>query len=177
MALFKKKEKNEEEVPKFPELPKLPEFPDVKENHDGPVPQLPSFPNSSLGDKFSQNTIKEAVTGKKEDEGDKADEFADEEMQMMPKPLVTKPGNMLQKNEKPETNKKEPIFIRIDKFEEGSQIFEEVKKQIISIEKMSADVAKTKEREDKELASWEAELKEIKEKIEKIDQNIFSKHG
>ena len=176
MALFKKKEKGEEEAPKFPELPKLPELPEIKEEkHDEPVPQLPSFPSGSLGDKFSQNTIKEAVTGKKE-EGERADESAEEEMHMMPKPPVSNSAKMPIKNEKKEPGKPEPIFIRIDRFEEGSQVFEQVKKQVTDIEKMFADVAKIKQKEDKELVLWEAELKEIKEKIEKIDENIFSKH-
>lgn len=91
--MFKKKRKQEYEkrtgIPELPELPKLPEFPG--EENIPTVHQLPSFPNNSLGDKFSQNTIKEAVSGRKEDFGEYADEFESPiEMEMMQKPQRTK---------------------------------------------------------------------------------------
>ena len=69
MGLFgtnKKEEKKKEEIPQIPALPKLPEFQGFGDfGYDGTaqIHKLPSFPSSSLGTKFSQNTIKEAVTG------------------------------------------------------------------------------------------------------------------
>ncbi|MCK9595657.1 hypothetical protein M0R19_00530 [Candidatus Pacearchaeota archaeon] len=181
MGLFKKKEETKNEVPRLPELPRLqelPEFPSEESNEE--LPQLPSFPKNTLGNKFSQDTIKEAITGRKEEEVE-ADEFVDEDeeehVQMMRKPL-TKEGTKKDSYspfEKAKTKEAEPIFIRIDKFEEGSQTFEEVKKQIVNIERMFEDVKKVKEKEDRELGFWEAEIKQIKDKIEKIDNNIFSK--
>ncbi len=190
MGLFKKKVKKEE-APKLPEIPRLPELPEspmAKEE----LPQLPSFPNDSLGDKFSQNIIKEAVTGKKE-EKEAGDEFArKEEMQKMPKPPMKKQKKefhpeyaargiteMGKKEAQPkfekEMKKTEPIFIRIDKFEEGSHIFEDVKKQVSKIEQMFTSIKNVKEKEEKELGMWEEEIRQIKEKIEKIDSDIFSK--
>jgi hypothetical protein len=184
MGLFKKKEKKKEvsEVPKLPELPQLPELPEFNEaevkdysrsqNISGTIPQLPSFPNGSLGNKFSQNTIKEAITGKKEEEVE-AEEFT-REIPMMQKPLARETGRenypAMQNNQK----ESGPIFIRIDKFEEGSRTFEDVRRKISEIENMFADIKEVKEKEDKELNLWEEEIKEIKEKIEKVDSNIFS---
>ncbi len=179
MGLFKKKEKKED-IPRLPDLPKLPELPELpeEENSEERIPQLPSFPNSSLGNKFSQDTIKEAVTGEKEREEVNADEFVEEEsIQMMRKPL-TKEGERKEpypKIGKIRSKEPEPIFIRIDKFEEGSQTFEEVKNQVSEIEKMFEEIKKIKEKEERELEFWEEEIKQIKEKIEKIDNNIFSK--
>ncbi len=185
MGFFKKRVEKKEDIPKLPELPRLPElpeFPDIEENSGGRISQLPSFPNGSLGDKFSQNTIKEAITGKKEVEEVKADEFVEKyreggKIQMMQKPLIREGGRRESYPlfEKTKTREAEPIFIRIDKFEEGSQTFEEVKKQILEIERMFEDIRKIKEKEEKELEFWEEEIKQIKEKIEKINNNIFSK--
>jgi len=181
MGLFKKRGKKEEipSLPELPQLPELPEFPETEEYSDENIPQLPSFPNGSLGNRFSQNIIKEAVTGRKEVEEVDADEFAEErEMQTMRKPLVRESGEKeffptFEKIVK--TREAEPIFIRIDKFEDGSKTFEQVKKKILEIEDKFDDIKKIKEDEEKELEFWGKEIKEIKEKIERIDRNIFSK--
>jgi CRISPR/Cas system CMR-associated protein Cmr1 (group 7 of RAMP superfamily) len=161
----------------------------MKEEQDEHLPQLPSFPTGSLGNRFSQNSIKEAVTGRKEVEGVQANEFADENsMQMMQRPHVREEAERTDysRMEKPiertaegpiRTKEAEPIFIRIDKFEEGSQTFEEVKKKISEIEKMLNDIKKVKEEEEKELEFWEDEITKIKEKIDKIDKNLFSQSG
>ena len=181
MGLFKKRDKKKE-IPTLPELPRLPELPEFSETQDylnEEIPQLPSFPNGSLGNKFSQDTIKEAVTGRKEVEEEDVDEFAEEiEMQKMRKPLVMEGTgkesfNRFEKVVK--AREAEPIFIRIDKFEDGSRTFEEVKRKISDIEEKFEDIKKVRESEEKELEFWEQEIKQIKEKIERIDRNIFSK--
>ncbi len=174
MALFRKKEKKEEipSLPELPRLPELPEFPEAEENSEE-IPRLPSFPNDSLGDKFSQDTIKEVVAGRKRVEEVGADEFAEGEMRTMQRPLAGEPRRSFSPYQK--TKEAEPIFIRIDKFEEGSQTFNEVKKKVSEIERAFEDISKVKEEEEKELQSWEEEIRKIKEKLEKIDDNIFSK--
>ena len=193
MGWFNKKETKKEEIASLPELPKLPEFPKIKGKiNDLPeIHQLPSFPNNSLGEKFSQNAIKEAVSGKKEgEEVFEADDFAptEDEMLMMQKPLkkpLTKEIPFFEKGNKKTSKefkevigrikKTKPIFIRIDQFEESLNIFEETKKKILEIEKMLEDTKKIKEEEGKELEFWESEIQTIKGQIEKIDKNIFSK--
>jgi len=182
MALFKKKEKKEEtEIPKLPEIPELPELPEFPETTEEskmsePLPQLPSFPNGNLGNRFSQNTIKEAITGKKEEEAE-AEEIS-EKIPMMQRPLIRETETREQEFSAPlqrtKTREAEPIFIRIDKFEEGSKTFEEVREKISEIENMFNDVKSVREKEEKELELWENEIKEVKEKIEKIDKNVFS---
>ena len=175
MGLFKKKEKfQRDEVPRLPELPGLPELPEWggDEFNNERISQLPSFPNGSLGDKFSQNTIKEAVTGEREDDEVDADES--EERQMMQKPLI-KSRIVKEYSQTSRTREAEPIFIRIDKFEEGSKTFEQVKDQVAEIEKMLNNLKGIKEKEEAELNNWEEEIKRVKEKIERIDSNIFSK--
>ncbi len=193
MGWFNKKE--EKEVPSLPELPKLPELPSIEENSSDnfKIHQLPSFPTNSLGEKFSQNIIKEAVAGgKKGEEVPEADDFA-EDRQMMQRPLKKLPVPEFSHLEKikgipferrtdeisedfeTSTKKAEPVFIRIDKFEESLKIFEKAKDKISEIEKMLKDIRNVKENEERELESWENEIEMIKKQIEKVDKNIFSK--
>ncbi|MFA5071846.1 MAG: hypothetical protein WC511_05810 [Candidatus Pacearchaeota archaeon] len=172
MGLFKKKEKKGE-VPKLPELPTLPELPRLPEfeKFEEKLPQLPSFPNGDLGNRFSQNTIKEAITGKREEEV--SAEEMEEEIPMMRQPRVKEENETYFEKSMPANS--EPIFIRMDKFEDGSKSFEEVKKKVVEIEKMLAGVKQIKEDEEKELQSWADEIMQIKEKLEKVDEDIFSK--
>ena len=95
MGWFDKKNKKRalEDSPSLPEMPKLPELPKV-DGELNELPQLPSYPSSSFGKKFSQNVIKEAVSGGKTGEKEiedkevfKADEsFPKNEEETMQKP-------------------------------------------------------------------------------------------
>jgi len=204
MGLFGKKDKKDEmgkdisNVPELPELPKLPELPYMDEfsYEEEPLPQLPRFPNNSLGNKFSQNTIKDAISGKKEDEEvfDAEDFHEEEQTGMMQKPLqkfsredfenydegiLTKPKskevpqNFVTRNYM--TKKAEPVFIRIDKFEESMKIFQDIKSQVSEIENLIKNTKEIKAKEEEELASWETEIQVIKNQIEKVNQDIFSR--
>ena len=182
MGLFKKKDvkgKGREVSSQPPELPKLPELPKIGGDSLSPINQLPSFPTNSLGEKFSQDTIKEAVAGGKEgEEGFDADDFAEEEMQMMQEPLKKPRTQEIPtgfEEAAKRVKKAEPVFIRLDKFEESLHLFEKAKKQISEIETMLADIKKIKEHEERELEYWEKEIQSIKSQIERVDKDIFSK--
>jgi hypothetical protein len=69
----------------------------------------------------------------------------------------------------------EPIFVRIDKFEESRRIFEKTKEQISEIERALNKIKAIKQEEDKELSSWEQEILNIKNKISQVEKDIFSK--
>lgn len=181
MGLFSKKEvKKPIQAPKLPELPKLPDFPSFGEDDDKQIHRLPSFPSSSLGTKFSQDTIKGAVTGEEEDLDDEvgnADDFAENDMQMMPKPLKKAMTRDMASGFSPQkmTRPAEPVFIRVDKFQDAMKIFNETKKKVGEIEKILADLKTLKEKETHELNSWENEIKSLKDQIEKVNMDIFSK--
>lgn len=185
MVLFGKKEKSgEPERTMLPALPRLPDFPDMVD--DG-VRQLPSFPSNSIGKKFSQDSIKDAVSGGKNegDEGFYADEFSQRDRMMQDH--FKGPATEELEETFPVTGSKEkaktgifrqeaePVFVRIDRFEEGLKLFENVKLQISDIERMVADTKRLKEKEEAEIHAWEDELKRMKEEIEKIGATIFSK--
>ncbi len=206
MGLFKKKE--ESSYSGLPELPKLPELPPMgSAQKSGAVPKpnaLPKFPSSPTGNRFSQNTIKDAVSGEKEDDN-AVDEFEDE-IQKMPRfpdrPMAKEAPELEQEEEDEETSsvkapqnagaamvprmqsasrvsaasaKDEPVFIRLDKFEESMDTFDKIKKQLAGAEKLLNEIKSVKEREDKEMQEWKSRMETMKNQIEKIDRDIFSK--
>ncbi len=204
MGLFGKKEKSgENQIPQLPQLPKLPDLPklpEFSEEDDSGIHQLPSFPSSPIGKKFSQDSIKDAVSGEKR--GMYANDFPEDEemgvgmMQSISKKPMTEEVEDEIDEEFPEKNLKmksdmsiksnvgtgigfrqetEPVFVRIDRFEEGLRTFEDIKNQISDIEHVLSQTKSLKEKEEAELASWEAELKRMKEEVEKIGRDIFSK--
>ena len=199
MSLFGKKREKKEvfmSPPELPELPKLPNLPDLDENSKNTreIHQLPSLPNNSFGKKFSQNAIKDAVSGEEEDEEVfDADEFGSdsEESPKMQKPLQRKiePARRMSMTRELEgeeipsefkeaairVRKAEPIFVRIDKFEDALHLFKKASAKISEMEKILKDIAKIKEEEEEELEAWEKEIQSIKQEIEKIDKEIFSK--
>ncbi len=211
MGLFSKKGKKEEAkkvsapsaMPELPELPKLPELPTMNEfsYEEERLPQLPTFPNSTIGNKFSQNTIKDAISGKKEEGGvNDAEDLQENTNGVMQKPLqktfkeeedtdeyeesiLPASPTLTRSREVPKdyavrgymTKKAEPVFIRIDKFEESMKVFQKIKGQISEIEDLIRTTKEIRAKEEEELTSWETELQEIKNQIEKVDQDIFSK--
>lgn len=215
MGLFKKSDDKKsgkgvssypsDSPPRLPELPKLPEFPGMEDSQSNEpeekfsLPQLPSFPNSSLGDKFSQNTIKDAVSGGKEVDSEDMDEDENFDMEEYEHPMTPPSPDKMQSsimsdnksreeseaverpvrgyNQKQYTSMKnpEPVFIRLDKFEESLDIFKDAKEQISDIENLLKEIKELKEKEEAELSSWEDEIQEIKKQVEKVDQDIFSK--
>jgi hypothetical protein len=185
MGLFNKKKgvKKDKGVKKetssLPPLPKLPELPTLDDEKN----KLPSFPSDSLGKRFSTDKIKDTVAGGKEGEF-LADDFLDEdERRMMQepsrKPLTEEIGEKTSlRQRRPEFERRsitEPIFIRIDRFEEALRIFNETKKKISEIERILTDIKRIKEKEENELKTWENEISSMKEQIEKVDKDIFSK--
>ena len=195
MGLFgrNKKEEAEKEVAMhLPALPKLPEFPVMGEEMMQ-IHKLPSFPSNNLGTKFSQNTIKDAVTGEEGGDfpDDDADDFADEEkgrmmQEPLKKPLTEEMGekrfpSRFSSEERRFPSRtssevsQEPVFIRIDKFEGAMKIFNETKKKISEIESALEGIKELKDKEEREIQLWENELRLMKDKIEKVDRDIFSK--
>ena len=187
MGWFNKKESGREEnASSMPELPKIPELPRLNFSQDISsvnLPHLPSFPNGSIGRKFSQNTIKDAVSGEREDRirEDLANDFSDEMMPEPPQFGLMKRSAMPQEDYQPrerpiqKIGKVEPVFIRIDKFEESLGMLDEARKKIHEMEEMLRNIKKLKEEEDKELREWENEIHKIKGEFEKIDRDLFSK--
>ena len=191
MAWFNKNKKGEvknsnefTEIPSLPQLPKLPDLP--MDNLQFKPNALPRFPSSSLGNKFSQDTIKGAITGEKEEDEETTNES--EEVQTMPRlpasPLMQEvPSSMMggfserkqQQSYPMRQESQAPMFVRLDKFEENLDVFDKIKRQLVGVEKIFDDIKRTKEQEDKELMEWQTKLQTMKQQLDKIDKDIFSK--
>ena len=199
MGLFSKKKQKDKtpSLPPIPELPRLPpleNFDDSKELH-----QLPSFPTNQIGEQFSQNTIKNAVSGQNQQEMDEEEEILRnpliaKDVEMEPRlqqiphsadfqedysiPTNNIPSAMAKTSMKHYKNRAistEPIFIRIDKFEESLKIFEGTKEKIKEIESLLNKTKELKIKEEKELSLWEIETQELKKQIETVNEDIFSR--
>ena len=166
MVLFgKKKVRNEvvkKELPQLPRLPKLPELPRLNES----TSKLPALPKNSFGGERGEEVFDEKKFGQ-----------AENKVRTIQKPPKRLPEEIPKKPEEIIGKVKEsgPIFIRLDKFEESLKVFEKAKDKIKEVEKMLGDTKRIKEEEEKELEEWEKEINMIKEGLENIDKNIFSK--
>src|SRR3989344_796603 len=181
MGWFGKKEEKSgsmSSMPSLPELPRLPELPSLSRSPSFErvsLRNLPSYPNSSLGKKFSKNAIKDAVSGEEEDdfEEDEADDYSDE-AEITPKPLqgfvkrnafpeeeYTSRGSLV--NSFKRSGKMEPVFIRIDKYEDALNMFDDARKKIVEMEDLLKQIKKIKEDEFRELKDWETEIQKIKD--------------
>lgn len=196
MAWFNKKEEGKkkgiqnEDLPQLPPLPTLPKIDEKSQKSFSKHPPLPQYPSTSIGNSFSQNTIKEAISGERESDEYSEEEDFQEERTISPLSKIRsreikekEEGNFQHAFEEDslegmrikQKGKEEPIFIRIDKFEESLNLFTKIKKQIREADKMLNEIKETKKEEDKELTSWENNLQSMKQQIETIDSNIFSK--
>ncbi len=199
MGLFGKKKKegknqpakgqtiqNQTSSPQLPELPKLPDLPNSQPSQKQ-VHQLPSIPSSSIGDKFSQDSIKEAVSGRRGEEDDvngitqmiqkpqrKMIRELDEEIEAEELGVPSFPKRTQSFKGRRHTEG-EPIFVRIDNFEEAIKTFDEANSKLDEMEKLLEKIKQVKSEEEQELVSWEKNVKKLKREIEKIDQDIFSK--
>lgn len=184
----KKKEEEIEELPELPELPSennlnLPSIDSYSKYPESPpglpdleVNTLPSLPNFKSGNQANQNAIKIALNKKKP------------ELPNFPKPVQTEkyetprtielsesPSTFSQRQFSKQTKKIEPIYVRLDKFENSAQTFEEIKTKIEEIESLLKKIKEIKSQEEKELEEWEHEIQVIKARIESVDRDIFNK--
>jgi hypothetical protein len=72
-------------------------------------------------------------------------------------------------------NKKDPFFIRMDKFNESKRNLIEIEKKMRDMENVLARLGDAKEREDAEIESWKSDMKEIKGYLEDINESVFSR--
>ena len=149
-----------EELPALPSLPELPSLQKTNFSKQEKLQPLPNFSpnynsNSSILNKFPQNSIKNAVYENEFDvDGNIPYEFKAASIKL---------------------KKAEPIFVRLDKFESSLEEFESIKEKVEEIKSILKDIKEKKAQEEQELNKWESQLQEMKSQIEKIDQNIFSK--
>jgi hypothetical protein len=200
MKWFGKKEdedgKKDIDLQRLPELPRLPNLPkmrddgyydDLESDIQDELPKLPSFPNTGLGRDFSRSAIKGAVSGEKEGEEDFADDSFHDRMMQKPSGILPKVREFSGHGEeehdepkgypavrRPRVMEAEPIYIRLDKFNESAKVFESTLGKVNDIQKTLNEVRKIREEEEADLGRWEREIQDIKRQLERIDKDVFS---
>ncbi|MCX6748266.1 MAG: hypothetical protein NT076_01555 [Candidatus Pacearchaeota archaeon] len=159
MSFFSRK-KSAEELPELPELPKLPEFPAVSKAKTE-LPPLPSFPEEQ--EEITNRVVKYALT--QEIEPDELESQISE----------VKVPSIKQFTREPRETSLEPIFVRIDRYQESKENLQEVKRKILEIESLLRDIKDIKSREDSQLQEWDSDIQEAKAKLDKIDKIMFQK--
>lgn len=183
MSWFNKKDKKElKSSSDLHGLPPLPDdfgerFPDSMSKAN--LPQLPNFPQSQLSEKISNEAVKQII---KEDLPKFNPQLASKHMvQEIEDDLPEIPDVNNMPLIKPTTReiksfvKVEPVYVRIDKYQESLINFQEVKRKLLEIENLLKDVKDIKAREDSELDAWEQEIQKAKDKLALIDSTLFQK--
>lgn len=184
---FRKKEPDKKQ--NFSESPSLPELPELPQNIEIPslpipitetknsLPALPSFPSSETADRISQEVTKSSFerqpkpyTRELSPSGQVAwtPEKKDMRIKEVERKRVVEVSPRL-------NDKAEPVFVRIDKFQNAVGNFNEIKKQLSEIENYLSDIRDVRAKEEHELGNWEKEILELKGKLEIIEKTIFSK--
>ncbi|MFH1431053.1 MAG: hypothetical protein ABIG37_01120 [Nanoarchaeota archaeon] len=185
--LFGGKKEKKEEKGRLPELPELPPLetdfqrknflshpPIEKPQIKNELPALPSFPLSSTGQKINNEIVKHAI---REPPIETEERFLTREIE---EPIF--PRTVEQSQEKatpsqtfPIKKEKEPVFVRIDKYQTSLADLQEAKKKILEIESALREIKEIKKREDIELQAWTAKIENAKTRLDSIDKIIFQK--
>ena len=183
MSWFKRKngssnKEQKQEAPQLPDLPQLPTLPPL------------SLPDSEFSPIIKQELLLPRLPGTREFENG-----TEESIMTSPKitiPLTrelssgrevieSKPRTLeisetpFPKPPKMREEKAEPIFIRIDKYQEAVQAFHEIKAQLNEIETYLKEIRELKQKEERELEEWENQIGAIKARLNNIDQGVFGK--
>lgn len=72
------------------------------------------------------------------------------------------------------TKSNDPIFVRIDKFQEAQKNFEEIKAKTLAIQDVLKEIKEIKVQEEEELKGWGENIEKLKNRLAEIDNEIFS---
>ncbi len=191
MGLFHKKEK----VPEVPLAPNLAELPEIPELPKEKVSELPSLPKG-LGEQANRSMVKSAVNDmelppENKDGIQELPKDFDFQASVMQTPPVV---DLIPTIPKPEVKKieakpfvsndivapvaptsQDPIFVRIDRYQNAKKELDEINKNIRSVEAVLNKLGEIKSREDKEVGQISESLSSIKTRLGNIDSNVFKK--
>ena len=168
-----------EEIPELPELPPLPELdykPDIKRLKTGikdELPPLSSFPTFSAKEKIGNVSAKHEIKEPLKIKVDLPRKSRTRELEE--NEIREKTGHIPIVKEISSGIKIEPIFVRIDKYQQAMSQFQSIKKRLTEIDNLLRNIKEMRNKEEAELQQWEQEIQEAKSKINNIDKTIFSK--
>lgn len=161
MGLFSRKE----EVPEIPPMPSLPE---ISPKGNKKSSELPSIPRGNgANDNLNNEMIKSALS----DNSFQDIETFNEEEDIKEKEIQQPPSSL--KDNSGLIQKKETIFVKIDKFNKSKESLIDIHERIKDISHEIMRLREIKTQEIKELETWDDELKKINLRLSKVDSNIF----
>lgn len=159
MGLFSRKKTEDNKI-----LPSLPEFPKLPgENlpfYDEQLHENKDFQSSPSKSDFSKSPATPDFFEKKviSPRFDK-DEF--DELTPRRSPLTLE-----KKDDK-------PVFVKIDKYRESMKTLDSIKSKIEEADELLKNLTKLRQDEERELEDWQNTLNEVRQKLLKIDKDLF----
>ena len=96
--------------------------------------------------------------------------------QPMPTPFSKEENKAITKEINPMSPKKdEPFFVRIDKFNQAKDNFEDISRKLNDLERLIEKMDDLKVRENKEIEDFKKDTGSIKQTLTEVDKEIFSK--
>ena len=92
--------------------------------------------------------------------------------QDIPEVTISEPAPIQAQEPNPHQN--EPIFVRIDKFQEAQKNFTTIKKKVEEIESIIKKIKDVKSQEEDELKGWTEDVEKIKSRLAEVDNGIFN---
>jgi hypothetical protein len=153
-------------------IPNIPEFPNEynEESEELSLPEIPREQAHAAG-VIKKQYSSELIPPK--DNLPKAIEVTD--WSKYKGSTALKPSIMQTRTETSMTRKAEPVFVRMDKFEQAVSTIQEIARKISEIENLLNNIKEIKTKENNEIIEWERELELLKTKIDSIDREVFSK--
>jgi hypothetical protein len=162
MSFFNKKADEKRELPELPGMSRLPE-----------LPPLPSFPKNEFGNSGIGLQAIKATVNEGSEKGLEYMPKEPEEKRTIEAPDAESINSF--KSAASRAVSKEPVFVKLDKFKEAVERFDEIKDKVSEIENALRKLREIKEKEDSELKAWGEEMQLIRQKVETIDNSLFNK--
>jgi len=172
MGLFSKKEE-----PRLPEVRShpigQPRIGTPPRDEELKVHELPSFPNDEFSDKIAQQAIKDNVyEGHSKPMHMELDEDSEDNLR-----TIEINERVSEESSTKTVSPTKPIFVRLDKFNNGISNLNQIKKTVSMLDQLTSDLKEIKDREEKELRDLENEIQEIKTRLNLIEQDVFNQVG
>jgi len=182
MGLFNKKGGDIPEIPEAPKLPELPAMPAATH-----VPELPSLPGAAKNDNLNQEMVKSAIGDAPTEastmlpsvpaqpaapvvevaappvvgETSPIPSLPEPEVAAIPAPHVEKTGP-------------EPIFVRIDKFQDAKESLNDIQGKTKEMKEILRKINDVRRQEEEELNGWDQELEKLKGMLAEVESEIFN---
>ena len=94
----------------------------------------------------------------------------------LPTPFEKEETRAITKEINPRTPQKdEPFFVRIDKFNQAKDNFEDISRKLNDLERLLTKMDELKAKENSEIDKFKKDTQEIKQTLTEVDKEIFSK--